>query len=225
MAALATEVNTTPQALVKHLKILENHGIIEQYTPNTEDEKSESKLYSVRAGSKDDKKIKYYTLAKNVNLRINFGLGIGLEIQGQIWKTDDFKKAREDTKQKYQEILDQFINMEKYIKNQLNDSFSPSDHLKTMNELLEKFDDMERFLLIQRQLIMIKKLKSAIGFLADEKCIELRPMFFELLQSIDIDKTKMSLFKEKLNELLPGKVEDTIKLLKDVKASTIEVND
>ena len=56
-----------------------------------------------------------------------------------------------------------------------------------MSNLLDKFDDLEKFLIIEKQLIMIKKLKTAVGFLADENCIELRPMFFDLLQAVYID--------------------------------------
>ena len=205
MAALATEIDTTPQTLVKHLKILLDKHIIKQYTLDEQSE--ENYKFSVRAEAKDDKKIKYYALNKNVNLRINFGLGLGLEIQGQVWDTSDFEKSREETRQRYQDILEDFINIEDYIKTQLDNESITNDHLKNMSDLLDKFDDLEKFLIIEKQLIMIKKLKTAVSFLADENCIELRPMFFELLQAVNIDKSKLDTFEDKIRNLLPEKAE------------------
>lgn len=216
MAALASEINTSPQTLVKHLKILLDKNIIKQYT--LEENGDSNRKFSVRAEAKKDQKIKYYALNKNVNLRINFGLGIGLEIQGQIWDTSDFEKSREETRQRYQEILDDFINIEDYIKSQLENESISNDHLKNMSNLLDKFDDLEKFLIIEKQLIMIKKLKTAVGFLADENCIELRPMFFELLQAVNIDHEKLHTFEDKIKNLLPEKTDqaEIMGLLKGV---------
>ncbi len=221
MAALATEIDTSPQTLVKHLKILLEKNIIKQYTP--EENGDTNHKFSVRAEAKDDKKIKYYALNKNVNLRINFGLGIGLEIQGQVWDTSDFEKSREQTRQRYQGILDDFINIEEYIKSQLENESITNDHLKNMSDLLDKFDDLEKFLIIEKQLIMIKKLKTAVGFLADENCIELRPMFFELLQAVDIDHDKLHTFEDKIRNLLPEKADQTMSLLKGMPKNISDV--
>lgn len=216
MAALASEIDTTPQTLVKHLKVLIDKEIIKQYTLDDVKEDNNRK-FSVRAEAKDDKKIKYYALNKNVNLRINFGLGLGLEIQGQIWDTSDFEKTREETRQRYQDILENFINIEDYIKSQLEEEAINNDHLRNMSDLLDKFDDLEKFLIIEKQLILIKKLKTAVSFLADESCIELRPMFFELLQAVDIDKQKLNTFEDKIRNLLPEKsANQTMSLLKGV---------
>ena len=223
MAALATEIDTTPQTLVKHLKILLDKHIIKQYTLDEQTE--ENHKFSVRAEAKDDKKIKYYALNKNVNLRINFGLGLGLEIQGQIWDTSDFEKSREETRQRYQDILEDFINIEDYIKTQLENESITNDHLKNMSDLLDKFDDLEKFLIIEKQLIMIKKLKTAVSFLADENCIELRPMFFELLQAVNIDKSKLDTFEDKIRNLLPEKAEETMSLLKGVPKNISDVEE
>lgn len=223
MAALATEIDTTPQTLVKHLKILLDKHIIKQYTLDEQSE--ENYKFSVRAEAKDDKKIKYYALNKNVNLRINFGLGLGLEIQGQVWDTSDFEKSREETRQRYQDILEDFINIEDYIKTQLDNESITNDHLKNMSDLLDKFDDLEKFLIIEKQLIMIKKLKTAVSFLADENCIELRPMFFELLQAVNIDKSKLDTFEDKIRNLLPEKAEETMSLLKGVPKNISDVEE
>lgn len=221
MAALASEIDTTPQTLVKHLTILMKKGIIKQYTL---DEQSDSNhKFSVRADAKDDKKIKYYALNKNVNLRINFGLGIGLEIQGQIWDTSDFEKTREETRERYKSILNDFINIEEYIKSQLDNEKINNDHLQNMSNLLDKFDDLEKFLIIEKQLIMINKLKKAVAFLADENCIELRPLFFELLQAVNIDQTKLDTFEDKIRNLLPEKADQTMSLLKGVPKNISDV--
>lgn len=224
MAALASEINTSPQTLVKHLKILIDKEIIKQYT--LEDNGDANHKYSVRAEVKEDKKIKYYALNKNVNLRINFGLGLGLEIQGQVWETSDFEKNREETRQRYQDILDDFVNIEEYIHSQLESETFSNDHLQNMSNLLDKFDDLEKFLIIEKQLIMIKKLKTAVGFLADENCIELRPMFFELLQAVNIDHEKLNTFEAKIKNLLPEKSDqaEIMGLLKGVpkKISDVE---
>jgi predicted transcriptional regulator len=219
MAALATELETTPQALVKHLRILIEKDIIKQYTL---DDNTDEQPYSVRADVKDDKKIKYYALNKNVNLRINFGLGIGLEIQGQIWDTSDFEKTREETRSNYNKILEDFVNIEDYIRSQLDETTESNDHLKNMSTLLDRFDDLEKFLIIEKQLILIKKLKTAVGFLADENCIELRPMFFELLKAVEIDVDKLNIFEDKIRNLLPEKATETMRLIKSNYVSDIE---
>ena len=221
MAALASEIDTSPQTLVKHLKILIDKGIIKQYT--LEENGDDNHKYSVRAEVKEDKKIKYYALNKNVNLRINFGLGLGLEIQGQIWETSDFEKAREETRKRYQDILEDFVNIEDYIKSQLENETITNDHLQNMSNLLDKFDDLEKFLIIEKQLIMIKKLKTAVSFLADEQCIELRPLFFELLQAVNIDQERLNSFEDKIRNLLPEKADQTMSLLKGVPKNMSDV--
>ena len=223
MAALASEIDTTPQTLVKHLKVLIEKDIIKQYT--LEENGKMDHRFSVRAETKDDKKIKYYALNKNVNLRINFGLGLGLEIQGQIWETADFEKTREETRQRYQDILENFINIEDYIKSQLDNEATTNDHLKNMSNLLDKFDDLEKFLIIEKQLIMIRKLKTAVSFLADESCIELRPMFFELLQAVDIDRQKLNTFEDKIRNLLPEKADQTMSLLKGIPKNISDIEE
>ncbi len=226
MAALASEIDTSPQTLVKHLKILIDKNIIKQYT--LEENGETNHKYSVRAEAKEDKKIKYYALNKNVNLRINFGLGLGLEIQGQVWDTSDFDKTREETRQRYQDILEDFINIEDYIKAQLENETISNEHLHNMSNLLDKFDDLEKFLIIEKQLIMIKKLKSAVSFLADEQCIELRPMFFELLQAVNTDsiyREKLDSFEDKIRNLLPEKADQTMSLLKGVPKNISDVEE
>lgn len=226
MAALATEIDTPPQTLVNHLNKLVESGIIKQYCLDEQSEKHDFKdKYSVRAKGKDDKKIKYYTLNKNVNLRINFGLGIGLEIQGQIWDTSDFEKTREETRQRYQAMLDDFIDIEEYIKSQLEDESATNNHFKNMSNLLDKFDDLEKFLIIEKQLIMIKRLKKAVSLFAEKECFELRPVFFELLKAVNIDQTRLETFEEKIKILLPEKVDETMNLLKGVSKNLSSVED
>lgn len=215
LAQLAAEVKTTPQALVKHLKILEEHGIIRSQIGSSDNK------FNVRAVTKEDKKIKYYALNKNVNLKINFGLGY-YELGGTIWKTEELKQEREVARQKYEELLLEFADLESYIKAQLDESIKIDESLGKMNDLLGKFGELEKFLIIERQLILIKKLKSAVGILTGEEVRKLRPIFFQLLHISDPDDEKFITFETKLRELLPGpKADQTLKLL-DRASATIE---
>ena len=74
---------------------------------------------------------------------------------------------------------------------------------------------------------MIKKLKTAVGFLADENCIELRPMFFELLQAVNIDHEKLNTFEAKIKNLLPEKSDqaEIMGLLKGVPKHVSDVEE
>ena len=207
LAQLAGEVKTTPQALVKHLKILEKYKIIRIQ------EGSPEEFFKVRAANKKDDKIKYYTLNKNVNLKINFGLGY-YELGGTVWKTEEMKQDRDDARLKYKELLMEFEDLESYIKAQLDESIKIDESLGKMNELLDKFGELEKFLLIERQLILIKKLKKAVGILSGEEVRKLRPIFFQLLHLLDSDDKRFIEFEVKLRELLPGpKADQTLKLL------------
>ena len=207
MAALADEVGSTAQALVKHLKILKDMNIIREQV-GTSDE-----FLMVRSSVKDDKKIKYYTLNKNINLRINFGMGY-YEISGNSWDTEKLKSEREISREKYKELLNEFAGLEGYIQSQLNDSIAIDDSLGKMNELLDKFGELEKFLLVERQLIMIRKLKQAVNILTGEEVKNLRPIFFELLHVLDSNDERFAEFEERVRKLLPApKAEKTLKLL------------
>ncbi|MHA2363809.1 MAG: ArsR/SmtB family transcription factor [Candidatus Hodarchaeales archaeon] len=216
MAALAEEVKSTPQALVKHLKILEKKQIIRSQIASPDDLQDEDDAkdkFTVRAEKKEDKKIKYYTLNKSINLRINFGLGY-YEISGNQWFTDEMKEEQENVRERYKELLDEFANVEKYIQSQLDNSTSVEDSLNQMNELLGKFGDLEKFLIVERQLILVRKLKQAVKLLSGDQTEDLRPLFFELLHILDIKDDKFKAFEQRVRELLPEpKAEQTIKLL------------
>lgn len=198
MAALAQEVETSPQALVKHLNVLKRKGIIRE---DSKEDIGEDESLRVRAGGKEDKKIKYYSLNKSVNLRINFGLGVGLEIQGQAWDADELEERRTEVREEYKKLLNEFVSLEDYIRKQMSKDEGIDDRLKNMNDLLDKFDTLEQFFILERQIIMIRKLKEAVSYLSDEQCQELRPMFFELLSAIDLDKKLLSDFKKRVHAL------------------------
>ena len=142
---LSKKVGLNHTTVLKQLNNLKELGIIEECEPFTSDSPKERQ---------------YYQLSKHVNLKIRFGHGF-YDFETRTYEIGtETKPLDEEMRENFQSILKDLKSVEEDLNKVTSEKIPSSSFLRKLERLLGKFDDVEAYLLLERQLFLVRILKG-----------------------------------------------------------------
>lgn len=198
---LSKKVGLNHTTVLKQLNNLKELGLIEECEPFTSDSPKERQ---------------YYQLSKHINLKIRFGQGF-YDFETRSYNLDsEVEPLDEEMRKNFQSLLEDLKSVEEDLSKVSSEKSQSSNFLRKLEKLLDKFDDVEAFLLLERQLFLVRILKGiAFNKMTGDESIEARDIFYEVLKHPDRNVSKTWLFKQL--KIDPESFSDSIDRLINVK--------
>lgn len=198
---LSKKVGLNHSTVLKQLNNLKELGIIEECEPFTSDSPKERQ---------------YYQLSKHINMKIRFGHGF-YDFETRAYKIGtETEPLDEEMRESFQSILKDLKSVEEDLNKVSSKKLPGNSFLKKLEKLLNKFDDVEAYLLLERQLFLVRILKGiAFNKLTGDESIEARSIFYEVLKHPDRKASKTWLMKQL--DIDPESFSDSLDRLINVK--------
>ena len=198
---LSKKVGLNHTTVLKQLNNLKELGLIEECEPFTSD---------------SPKGRQYYQLSKHINMKIRFGHGF-YDFETRSYEIGSEKEPFDDEmRESFQSLLKDLKSVEEDLNKVSSEKLPGSSFLKKLERLLDKFDDVEAYLLLERQLFLVRVLKGiAFNKLTGDESLEARNIFYEVLKHPDRKASKTWLLKQ-LN-IDPESFSDSLDRLMKVK--------